>query len=57
MFKLFKKKSPLDKLHDQYEKKMKEAHQLSTSNRSASDAKVKEADDILKKIDQLKAEA
>jgi hypothetical protein len=36
---------------------MKEAHQLSTSNRSASDAKVKEADDILKKIDQLKAEA
>jgi hypothetical protein len=57
MFKLFKKKSPLDKLYDQYEKKMKEAHQLSTSNRSASDAKVKEADDILKKIDQLKAEA
>ncbi|MGB1103059.1 MAG: Lacal_2735 family protein [Crocinitomicaceae bacterium] len=57
MFKLFKKKSPLDKLYDDYEKKMKEAHQLSTSNRSASDAKVAEANEILKKIDQLKAEA
>jgi hypothetical protein len=55
MIKLFKKKSPIDKLYDQYEKKMKEAHKLSTSNRSASDAKVAEADAILKQIDQLKA--
>lgn len=55
MFKLFTKKSPLDKLYDEYEKKMKEAHRLSTSDRSASDKKVSEADAILKKIDQLKA--
>jgi len=55
MFKLFKKKSPLDKLYDEYEKKMKEAHRLSVSDRSASDEKVAEADVILKKIDQLKA--
>ena len=55
MFGLFKKKSEVDKLYAQYEKLMKESHALSTSNRSASDAKYKEADDILKKIDALKA--
>ncbi len=54
MFGLFKKKSEVDKLYVQYEKLMKESHALSTSNRSASDAKYKEADDILKKIDALK---
>jgi len=54
MFGLFKKKSPIDKLYDQYEKLMKEAHGLSTSNRKASDAKYAEADAILKKIEVQK---
>lgn len=54
MFGLFKKKSPIDKLYDQYEKLMKEAHALSTSNRKASDAKYAEADAILKKIEAQK---
>lgn len=55
MFSLFKKKSPTDKLYDKYEKLMKEAHALSTSNRSASDRKHAEANQVLKEIDALKA--
>lgn len=53
MFGIFKKKSPLDKLYLQYEKLMKEAHTLSTSNRTASDEKHTEANAILAQIDQL----
>jgi len=56
MFGLFKKKSPLDQLSKQYEKLMKEAHSLSTSDRSASDAKYAEADAVAKKIEVIKAE-
>jgi len=55
MFKLFKKKSATDKLYDKYESLMKEAHQLSTSNRAASDKKHAEANEILKEIDALKS--
>ena len=53
MFSLFKKKSPVDKMYKRYEALMSEAHKLSTSNRSASDAKAKEADDLLKEIEAL----
>ena len=53
MFGLFKKKSEKDKLYDQYEKLTQEAHKLSHSDRSAGDAKLAEADQILKKIDAL----
>ncbi|MFT5819127.1 MAG: hypothetical protein ACI8ZM_000350 [Crocinitomix sp.] len=54
MFKLFKKKSPIDKLYDQYEKLLAEAHKLSTFSRTASDEKHAEANTILNKIDEIK---
>ena len=54
MFGLFKKKSPIDKLHDSYEKLMQQSHSLSTSDRKLSDAKFTEAQEILKEIDALK---
>ena len=41
---IFKRKSPIDKLYNKREKLLKEAHSLSTTNRSASDAKVAEAE-------------
>ncbi|GAA0758994.1 Lacal_2735 family protein [Psychroflexus lacisalsi] len=55
MFGLFKKKTELEKLQDMYKKLQKEAFDLSKSNRQKSDAKLKEADDISKKIDELRA--
>lgn len=53
MFGLFKKKSEVDKLNDTYKKLLAEAHQLSTRDRSLSDSKMQEADEVLKKIDAL----
>lgn len=55
MFGLFKKKTELEKLQDMYKKLQKDAFDLSKSNRQKSDAKLKEADDIIKKIDELRA--
>ncbi len=52
----FKKKSPQEKLQAKYEKLMSEAHKLSVSNRSKSDAKYAEAFAISKKIDELNAQ-
>jgi len=57
MFGLFKKKTDLEKLQDQYKKLQKEAFDLSKSNRQKSDAKLKEADDVGKKIEALKAKS
>lgn len=57
MFGLFKKKSEIDVLQKQYEKLMKEAHTLSTSNRSESDNKVALAEEVAKKIDLIKSKA
>ena len=51
MFGLFKKKSEKDKLHEQYQKLMKESYDLSTSNRKLSDQKAYEAEEIMKKIE------
>jgi hypothetical protein len=53
MFGLFKKKTEVDKLNDKYRLLLKEAHDLSTSNRKLSDAKATEADEVLKQIEQL----
>lgn len=53
MFGFFKKKSAVEKLQSDYEKLMKEAFQLSKSNRSASDKKIAEAEEIMKKIEAL----
>ncbi len=55
MFGLFKKKTAIDKLNDQYEKLMAQSHTLSTSNRAESDKKFAEAQAVLKEIDALEA--
>lgn len=54
MFGLFKKKSPLEKLQEKYEKATAEAFRLSKIDRKASDAKQAEAEEILKEMDALK---
>ncbi len=54
MFSFFKKKSPILKLEKDYKTLLKEAHQLSTINRSLSNTKIAEAEKVAKKIDQLK---
>lgn len=53
MFGLFKKKSEVEKLHEEYKKIMQEAFKLQSINRSESDQKYLEADNILKKIKLL----
>lgn len=53
MFGLFKKKSVLEKLEDQYQKKMKEGYELQSINRKASDQKYLEAQEILDRIEML----
>ena len=50
MFNIFKKTSPLQKLYKKHEQLLKNAHQLSTKNRSLSDQKYAEAEEILNKI-------
>ena len=57
MFGLFKTKSKSEKLEEKFKKLMQEWHTLSSINRSASDAKYAEAQDIAKQITQLKNEA
>lgn len=54
MFKLFKKKSEKEKLESKYQKLLKEAYTLSTSNRKLSDSKAAEANEVLKQIELLK---
>ena len=53
MFGLFKKKTEVEKLQDQYKKKMKDGFDLQSIDRSASDQKYLEADQILKKIEAI----
>jgi hypothetical protein len=53
MFGLFKKKSEVEKLQGQHKKLLEEAYKLSTTNRSASDKKQLEAQQILDKIEAL----
>ena len=54
MFGLFKKKSKVELLFEKYGKLLKEAHDLSTSNRRQSDSKFAQASEMLKEIDLLK---
>jgi Family of unknown function (DUF6435) len=54
MFGLFKKESEIEKLNKQYAKLMQEAHTLWQSNRAAGDKKMAEAEEIGKKIEELK---
>ena len=53
MFNIFKKASPLQKLYKKREKLLREAHQMSKSNRSLSDQKYLEAEELLNKIKEL----
>jgi Family of unknown function (DUF6435) len=53
MFGLFKRKSELEKLNDKYKALLKEARDLSTSNRKLSDAKTAEANAVLMQMEQL----
>lgn len=53
MFNLFKKKSAKDVLDEKYKKLLKEAYELSTSNRKQSDQKYAEAQIVLEEIEAL----
>ncbi|WP_394906327.1 Lacal_2735 family protein [uncultured Mesonia sp.] len=53
MFGLFKKKSEKEKLQSQYEKLMSEAHKLASTNRKLSDEKTFQANEVMKKLEQL----
>tara|TARA_B100001059_G_C17520775_1_gene420659 strand:+ start:324 stop:506 length:183 start_codon:yes stop_codon:yes gene_type:complete len=54
MFKLFKKKSEIEKLEIKFKKLMNEWHQLSSINRSKSDAKYAEAQKLIPIMAELK---
>jgi hypothetical protein len=53
MFGLFKRKSKVERLHDQYKKLLSESHQLSTIDRKKSDKKLAEANELLQKIEKI----
>lgn len=53
MFKLFKKKSRIEKLYEQYDRLQKEAYNLSTTSRVQSDLKMAEAQQVLTEIEAL----
>ncbi|GGZ90803.1 Lacal_2735 family protein [Algibacter mikhailovii] len=57
MFGLFKRKSQKEKLEQKFKKLMREWHELSSINRSASDEKFAEAQVLAKLINELKNEA
>ena len=54
---LFKKKTEREKLELEYKRLMVESFELSKVDRTASDAKVAEADKISKMIDEIDAKA
>ena len=53
MFRLFKKKSKLDQLQDNYKCLIEQSYKLSTSNRSESDNRLAAAQKILEQIEVL----
>jgi len=53
MFNLFRKKTEQQKLQEQYEKLLREAYLLSTTNRKMSDQKTFEANQLLEQIAKL----
>ncbi len=54
MFGIFRKKTELEKLNQRYKKTLKEAFELSKTNRAASDKKQLEAEKIMNAIENLK---
>ncbi|UKM63682.1 Lacal_2735 family protein [Flavobacteriaceae bacterium GSB9] len=57
MFSFFKKKSKKEKLEAQFKKLMQEWHELSSINRTASDQKFAQAQDIANILNRMKHEA
>ncbi len=57
MFGLFKKKSEVDILQKKYKKLLAEWHQLSNTNRAASDQKYAEAQKVLAQIELLEKQS
>jgi hypothetical protein len=55
MFSFFKKKSKIELLQEKYQSLLKEAYELSSTNRKKSDEKNYEADLILKEIKSLES--
>jgi len=53
MFGIFKKKTEKEKLQEQYDKLLKEAYTLSSTNRKMSDQKTFEANKILEQLEKL----
>jgi len=53
MFGIFKKKTEIEKLEIKYKALLKEAYDLSKANRSKSDQKTFEAEEISKQIEKL----
>jgi len=53
MFGLFKKKTEEEKLQKKYDTLIEESYKLSTINRTKSDEKQFEANEVLKQIDNL----
>ena len=55
MFGLFKKKTPEDKLREEYKKLTEEAFRLSKIDRTAADQKTAEAEKIMTQLEALRA--
>ena len=53
MFKFLRKKTPVEKLQNQYKKLMSEWHDLSSIDRAASDEKYLQAQKVLDEIDKI----
>ncbi len=51
--KIFKRKTEVERLNDKYDLLMKEAYKLSKINRTESDKKYLEADNVLSEIELL----
>lgn len=56
LFSIFKKKSEVERLRDQYQALLKASFELSKTDRTASDQKAAEAHKIAKKIEALEQE-
>lgn len=52
---MFGSKSPRQKLEAKYKKLLEESHRLSTSDRTKSDQKLVEAEEVRKQLDALDA--
>jgi hypothetical protein len=57
MLGIFKKKSETEKLEQKYKKLLKEAFELSRTNRTESDKKQAEAQELLDKIEAMRKDA